>query len=118
MLLCAMKRELSRTSIFCSTPLPNRTGKEFHAACDRFGLRHRRATQQQIRKNSFEWFVHEQWENEVPKKAIAREAVQRGLWPYGKRKRNSDSLLDLENCRRVIIRLIKTIEKQWLKEQA
>ena len=40
MLLRAMKTELWRTSIFCPTPLPNRAGKEFRAACDRFGLRH------------------------------------------------------------------------------
>ncbi len=118
--LRAMKRELWRTSIFCPTPLPNRTGKEFHAACDRFGLRHRRATQQQIGKGHFEWFVHEQWENEVPKKAIGREAVQRGLWPHGTRKSNCEPTHDddVENCRRAVIRLINTREEYWLKEQA
>ena len=56
--------------------------------------------------------------NQVPKRVIAREAVQRGLWPYGKRKSNSDPFLDLENCRRAVIRLLNTREKYWLKEQA
>lgn len=117
-LIKAMKLELWRTSVFCPKPLPNRGAPEFRQACNRFALSHRRHTQQEVRQHRFEQFVRRYYDRGMIKKAIAREAVKRKLWPYGTRKSNRDPFDDVENCRRVVIRLIKTREKQWLKEKA
>jgi len=119
-LIKAMKLELWRTSVFCPKPLPSRGGPEFKQACDRFALSYRRHTQQEVRQHRFEQFVRKRYDRGMVKKAVAREAVKRKLWPYGTRKSNCEPTHDddVENCRRVVIRLIKTREKQWLKEKA
>jgi len=103
----AMKLELWRTSIFCPVPIPNRADKRFRKACDRLALEHHRRTAQQARKAIFERFVRDQHARSVSKKAIAREAVDRGLYPFGTRKTGDYFPDDLENCRRTIYRVIK-----------
>lgn len=104
----AMKLELWRTSIFCPAPMPNREDKRLQEACHRLALPHQRRTQQQARRVALDRFVREQYKKGMAKRAIAREAVARGLWPFGTRKKTSkDTIDDVEKCRRTVIRMLK-----------
>ncbi len=115
-LIAAMKIDLWRTSIFCPAPVSRHETKEWQQACQRFALPHRRRTVADVKKLEFENFVRSRWEKGMPKKTIAREAVEMGAYPFGTRKWSPDEQDDLANCRRAIYRLLEEREEAWRRE--
>jgi hypothetical protein len=102
-----MVRELWVSSIFCPRPISIHDKAKWSRHGRRFALAYRRYTSQQARKADFEAFVLSRWpQGDIA--AIARQAREAGLWPYGTPRGQDKPGYDAqEACRQAVYRVLR-----------
>jgi hypothetical protein len=116
-LIAAMKMELWQTSVFSPAPFSKTDRMKWRQMCKRFALDYRRQSHQEVRKSQFEEFVRKQYEKHVPVKTIARQAVAKGLHPFGTKKSPEGADEPIESCRCAVYRVIRRLKRKAERAQ-